>query len=172
MTPVTVYAYDGYKWSNAVPRLADVELLERNVYPAKTAVGAHGAKFTFRAKAAPQAGNMLVWRGRAFIVTTVLNQERHGYTAVFGGEVEIKTVNVFEGVQREAVLLEKYIKTAQEAPQRVADECYILIVPKCAEALNTADLVAIEGVGTFYVDVVHMANPDFIEYEIVRREER
>lgn len=162
-----------YTWAGDGDIWAHAEQGAKPAYLSKIGVGAPAAEFIFRAEPAPTMQNALGWQGRTYYPTAIEAADRAAFVKVAAAQVEVMTATLTPYGREAAfdtfpaVLIEKYLRYAQERPMAVAQERYVLIVPKTI-ALEVADLVTLPGLGTFHVDVPHRLDPARNEYEIAR----
>ena len=175
---VTLYdltlAGAAYSWTTSGEVWAKANGSDKKTYLSSIGVGARSAEMLFRAESTPTMQNLLGWQGRFYFPTSIIQDDRAAFAEVIAAQVEPITATL-SAYRPEvtlktfpAVLLEKYLKYMQERPMAIAQESYILIVPK-AIALEVADLVSLPGLGVFHVDVPHRLDPARNEYEITRQ---
>jgi hypothetical protein len=166
-----------YTWESVKTVWAGVEQTLKSTYLSSIGVGARSAQITFRAESAPTMQQALEWQGKMYYPTAIVQNDRAAYVTVTAAQVE-PTMATLTAYKRTvdytsfpAVLLEKYLRYAQERPMGVLSESYVLIVPKPV-ALEVADLVLVPDLGKFEVQVPHRLDPNWNQYEIVRKAER
>lgn len=166
-----------YTWESIGAVWAGVEQTTKNTYLSSIGVGARAAEMVFRAESAPDMQTAIEWQGRMYYPTAIVRNDRAAYVTVTAAQVE-PTMATLTAYKRTvdytsfpAVLLEKYLRYAQERPMGVLSESYVLIVPKPV-ALEVADLVLVPDLGKFEVQVPHRLDPNWNQYEIVRKAER
>ena len=145
---------------------AAAKVSERGTILSSMGMGARAAEMTFRAANAPGLMQALRWRGKTYVVSTVLPDLRL-WTQITAALVELRTAKVKGVVTFPAIVLERYIRWASEKPMDTTAESYMLITPKEIE-LQAADLLAIDGLGTYHVTTLHRTDPAKNEYEILR----
>lgn len=167
-----------YTWESIGAVWAGVEQTTKNTYLSSIGVGARAAEMVFRAESAPDMQTAIEWQGRMYYPTAIVRNDRAAFVTVTAAQVELfaATLTPYRGRSTDfasfpAVLLERYLRYAQERPMAVLSESYVLVVPKAVE-LEVADLVQIDGLGKFHVDVPHRLDPNWNQYEITRKAER
>ena len=170
VTLLTLAEQDGiYSYQPEKTVFAAAESSERGTILSGLGMGARAAEMTFRAADAPDLMQVLRWRGKTYVVSTVLPDLRL-WTKVMAAQAELRTAKVKDGPEFQAVLLEKYIRWASEKPMDTTAESYLMLTPKEIE-LQAADILTIEGIGVFHITVCHRLDPAKNEYEILREVE-
>lgn len=153
-----------YQDSKTVYAAANVS--DRGTILSGMGMGARAAEMTFRAANAPGLMQALKWRGDVYIVSTVVPDLKL-WTTVTAAKIELRTTKVKGGITFPGIVLEKYVRWATGKPMDTTSESYLLVTPKAIE-LEEADVLSIDGLGTYHVTAIHRADSAKNEYEVER----
>ncbi len=113
--------------------------------------------------------NALLWRGRHCHIQSILEGEP-GFLQVTAAQVEPRPCTAHdvdgESLPFAGIVLEKYVKYAQEVPMDLNQTTYILVTPKVIR-LKPGTLVEIGG-EAYHILLAHVLEEHRNEYEIIR----